>query len=92
MKVEISKRSFGLGLILLLITFILVPNYSSSMTVEKGKLYFVGVGPAGPDFATLQAIDVIKQVDVIFAPTYIQKTFNEYLKDKDVSIAWLDSV
>jgi len=92
MKIEISNRSFGLGLILVLIIFILIPNYSSSMTVEKGKLYFVGVGPSGPDFATLQAIDVIKQADVIFAPTFIQKAFNEYLKDKDVRIAWPDSV
>lgn len=92
MRVEILNRSFGLGLILLLVTFILMPNYSSSMTVEKGKLYFVGVGPAGPDYATLQAINVIKQADVIFAPTYIQKAFNEYLKDKDIRIAWPDSV
>ena len=92
MKVEIVNRNFVLGLILVLITSIFIPNYSSSMTVEKGKLYFVGVGPSGPDFATLQAIDVIKQTDVIFAPTFIQKAFNEYLKDKDVRIAWPDSV
>ncbi len=62
------------------------------MTVEKGKLYFVGVGPSGPDFSTLQAIDIIKRADVIFAPAFIQKAFNEYLKDKDVRIAWPDSV
>jgi len=92
MKVEISNRSFRIGLILVIITFILMPNYSSSMTVGKGKLYFVGVGPSSPDFATLQAIDVIKQADVIFAPAFIQKAFNEYLKDKDVRIAWPDSV
>ena len=39
----------------------LLPVSSYSMNVEKGKLYFVGVGPSGPDPATLQAIDVIGQ-------------------------------
>jgi precorrin-4 methylase len=69
-----------------------MPNYSSSMIVEKGKLYFVGVGPAGPEMATLQAIEVIKQADVVFAPKYIQEPFQEYLKSKDVRLAWPDSV
>lgn len=92
MKVELSNRSFSIVSILVVITLILMPNYSFSMTVGKGKLYFVGVGPSSPDFATLQAIDVIKQADVIFAPTFIQTAFNEYLKDKDVRIAWPDSV
>jgi len=92
MKLNALSRNFGLGLILILVTITLLPISSSAMTVEKGRLYFVGVGPAGPQLATLQAIDVIKQADVIFAPNYIQKPFNEYLKGKDVHIAWPDSV
>jgi len=92
MKFNALSRNFGLGLILILVTITLLPIFSSAMTVQKGKLYFVGVGPAGPEMATLQAIDVIKQADVIFAPNYIQKPFNEYLKGKDVRIAWPDSV
>ena len=91
MRVNILNRSFALGLILVLIAAIM-PNYSSSMTVQKGKLYFVGVGPAGPEMATLQAIEVIKQADVVFAPKYIQEPFQEYLKGKDVRLAWPDSV
>lgn len=79
-------------LIFALITTIFTPISSFGAPVQKGKLYFVGVGPAGPELATIQAIEVIKQVDVIFAPNYIQKAFNEYLKDKDVRIAWPDSV
>ena len=91
MKVNILNRGFAFGLILVLIAAIM-PNYSSSMTVEKGKLYFVGVGPAGPEMATLQAIEVIKQADVVFAPKYIQEPFQEYLKDKDVRLAWPESI
>ena len=92
MKLNTLSRNLGLGLILTLVTITLLPISSSAMTVEKGKLYFVGVGPAGPELATLQAIDVIKQADVIFSPNYIKKPFNEYLKDKDVRIAWPESV
>jgi len=92
MKAKNLNRSFGVGLILILVSLTWVAISSSAMTMEKGKLYFVGVGPAGPELATLQAIDVIKQADVIFAPNYIQKPFNEYLKGKDVRIAWPDSV
>ena len=67
MKVNTLSRSFGFGFISILIAFTLMTNYSSALTVEKGKLYFVGVGPAGPQLATLQAIDVINQIDVINA-------------------------
>ena len=91
MRSNILNKSFAYGIILVLIAAIM-PNYSSSMTVQKGKLYFVGVGPAGPEMATLQAIEVIKQADVVFAPKYIQEPFQEYLKGKDVRLAWPDSV
>jgi precorrin-4 methylase len=75
----------GLGLLA-------TPGSSTGYTVEKGKLYFVGVGPAGPQFATLQALDVIRKADVVFAPNFIRQAFNEQLKDKDVRLAWPDSV
>lgn len=91
MKANISYRHIGFGLILVFIATVM-PGYSFSMALEKGKLYFVGVGPAGPEMATLQAIEVIKQADVVFAPEYIQKPFQEYLKGKDVRLAWPDSV
>ena len=62
MKANISYRYIGFGLILVFIATVM-PGYSFSMALEKGKLYFVGVGPAGPEMATLQAIEVIKQAD-----------------------------
>jgi precorrin-4 methylase len=56
----------------------------------KNKVYFVGVGPAGPDLCTLRAIRVIKQADVVYAPEYIKKNFAEYLRGKDVRPGWPD--
>lgn len=92
MKGQISNKTFRVGLLSVVISFLLMQTYASSKTVEKGKLYFVGVGPAGPEFATLQAIEVIKQADVIFAPAFIQNAFKEYLKDKDVRVAWPENL
>jgi len=92
MKRHPLNRVLFVAFIFVPIISILVPISSSGLTVHKSRLYFVGVGPAGPDLATLQAIDVIKQADVIFAPTFIQNAFNEYLKGKDVRIAWPDSI
>jgi precorrin-4 methylase len=91
MRAFILKSSFAFALIWVLLIS-LMPNSLFPMTVEKGKLYFVGVGPAGPEMATLQAIEVIKQTDVIFAPHYIQEPFKDYLQGKDVRLAWPDSI
>ena len=74
------------------LTTLTAPGSSIGYTLEKGKLYFVGVGPAGPQLATLQAIDVIRKADVVFAPNFIRQAFSQYLKDKDVRLAWPDSV
>ncbi len=91
MRAYILKSSFAFALIWVLLASTM-PNSLFPMTVEKGKLYFVGVGPAGPEMATLQAIEVIKQTDVIFAPYYIQEPFKDYLQGKDVRLAWPDSI
>ncbi|MBW2042041.1 MAG: hypothetical protein JRI76_08410 [Deltaproteobacteria bacterium] len=92
MSTNALNKKIVLWVILILLAINLTPNYAIGITVEKGKLYFVGIGPAGPEMATLQAIEIIKQADVIFAPKYIQDPFQEYLKGKDVRLAWPDSV
>ena len=91
MRAHILKTSLIFALIWVLLAFAM-PNNLFSISVEKGKLYFVGVGPAGPEMATLQAIEVIKKADVIFSPHYIQEPFKEYLHGKDVRLAWPDSI
>lgn len=62
----------------------------AATALMKNKVYFVGVGPAGPDLCTLQAIRVIKQADVIYAPNYIKRNFAPYLRGKDVRPGWPD--
>lgn len=74
---------------ILLFAISLSVGYAQS---QSGKIYFVGVGPAGPELCTLQAIEIIKKVDVIYTPNYIRRLFAEYLVGKDVREAWSDSV
>ena len=50
-----------------------------------GHFYIIGIGPAGPQMATLQALDTIKRMDVILAPKDSQvKLFAEYIGDKPI--------
>jgi precorrin-4 methylase len=50
----------------------------------RGHFYIIGTGPAGPQTATLQALNTIKQMDIIVAPEQHIKLFAEYIGDKPV--------
>lgn len=50
----------------------------------RGHLYVIGTGPAGPQTATLQALETIKLMDVIIAPDQHVKLFAEYARNKPV--------
>ncbi|MBW1679046.1 MAG: tetrapyrrole methylase [Deltaproteobacteria bacterium] len=68
-------------LLLLVITVLLLPSgYSEG--IEQGKFYVVGVGPSGPDLATLKAIRVIEEADALLCPEGLRKEFEKYIKDK----------
>ncbi len=49
---------------------------------QRGKFYVVGTGPAGPELATLQALDLLKRVDAIVASAQHAKLFTEYIGEK----------
>jgi len=50
-----------------------------------GHFYIIGIGPAGPQMATLQALETIKRMDVILAPKDAQvKLFADYIGDKPI--------
>jgi precorrin-4 methylase len=53
----------------------------------RGHFYVIGTGPAGPQTATLQALETIKRMDVILAPTDTHtqtKLFSDYIGDKPI--------
>ena len=57
--------------------------WSSQATAwGRGHFYVIGTGPAGPRTATLQALDTIKQMDVIIASDKHVKLFAEYIGNK----------
>jgi len=85
-------RMTTLLMVLNVLVVMATPVSSVGYMVESGKLYFVGVGPAGPELATQQAIEVIRKADVIFTPNFIRRSFSEYLHDKEVRLAWPDSI
>ncbi len=75
------------------VIFLIIAAFTSicNASMEKGKIYFVGVGPAGPELCTLQAINIIKEADIIYSPNYIKEMFSEYLVGKEVREAWPES-
>jgi precorrin-4 methylase len=62
------------------------PLFQSSACARppEGKFLVVGTGPAGPEHATLKAIESIKKADFVICSESIQKRFAEYLQDKTI--------
>lgn len=53
----------------------------------RGHFYVIGIGPSGPQLATVQALETIKRMDVILASkdTHTQtKLFADYIGDKPI--------
>ncbi|MFO7839596.1 MAG: SAM-dependent methyltransferase [Desulfosalsimonadaceae bacterium] len=50
----------------------------------EGKFLVIGTGPAGPEHATLKAIESIKKADLLICSDSIEKRFAEYLQDKKI--------
>ncbi len=42
---------------------------------EEGKLYVIGMGPAGPDLTAPRGLAVLEKADIFLCPPYIQKNF-----------------
>jgi precorrin-4 methylase len=57
---------------------------SSSSKNGKGKFYLVGMGPGDPDLASLRALKVIEEADLIFAGKRLSEKFKSQLAGKKV--------
>jgi precorrin-4 methylase len=59
------------------------PEATSSKN-DKGKFYLVGMGPGDPDLASLRALKVIEEADLIFAGKRLSEKFQSQLAGKKV--------
>ncbi len=55
-----------------------------------GRFYLVGLGPAGPEHATLKAIETIQKADLILCHPELAAPFQTYLQGKQVLDPWKD--
>ena len=68
---------------MLIVAGLLCPSHAGAGS--RGHFYVIGTGPAGPQTATLQALDIIKRMDVIIAGEEHAKLFTQYVGDKPVA-------
>jgi len=57
---------------------------------SPGKFYLVGLGPAGPEHATLKALETIQKADLILCHPELAAPFQAYLQGKKVLDPWKD--
>ncbi|MFO8055841.1 MAG: SAM-dependent methyltransferase [bacterium] len=49
---------------------------------DKGELYLAGMGPGDPELATVRAMKVLEEADVVICNTGVKKRFSSYLQQK----------
>jgi uroporphyrin-III C-methyltransferase len=64
-----------------------VPGLAQAQPVP-GKFYVVSTGPAGPELATLKAIETMKQADLVLSDPGTAQRFKAYLQGKKVQDPW----
>ncbi|MBW2095159.1 MAG: tetrapyrrole methylase [Deltaproteobacteria bacterium] len=73
---------------LLLVLLVLLFNHALAETPLQdrttGSLYLVGMGPGDPDLATLRAVKVVKEADLIICHKHLGEEFSGLLKGKVV--------
>ncbi len=68
---------------------LVLPGVGTAATTP-GKFYLVGLGPAGPEHATLKALETIKKADLILCHPELAEPFQAYLQGKKVMDPWPD--
>ncbi|HDM78774.1 MAG TPA: tetrapyrrole methylase [Deltaproteobacteria bacterium] len=77
-----KKSSFVITILSCFFLLTLAVNHCFS---GEGKLYIVGMGPAGPDLITQRAITVLKKADIILCSPGIQNRFRTYVRPDKVA-------
>ena len=70
-----TARRFLASCTLLLFTLLLLPSQAALRAAEPGKLYVVGMGPAGPDLTAPRALAVIEKADVLLCSPRMPQRF-----------------
>lgn len=75
-------RHMSISVILVILT-LFVP--CSIMAQAKGKLYVVGMGPAGPDLTAPRALEIVEKADVLLCSPRIPERFAAFSRTIDPS-------
>jgi uroporphyrin-III C-methyltransferase len=82
-----DPRAAGLRLAACLILMLGVPTVAKAQP-DQGKFYVVSTGPAGPELATLKAIETMKNADLVLSDPGTAQRFKAYLQGKKVQDPW----
>lgn len=69
--------------VIFLILILFIP--CSILAQAKGKLYVVGMGPAGPDLTAPRALEIVKNADVLLCSPRIPERFAAFGRTIDPS-------
>ena len=83
-KMYSKLRFFTLTVLFFLLIFNLMFQVPARAEQLQGKFLVIGTGPAGPEHATLKAIESIRKADFLICSDSIEKRFAEHLKDKTI--------
>lgn len=78
------NRRFIVAFFLSVVVLVGALPTQASAAWGRGHFYVIGIGPAGPQMATLQALETIRKMDVIVAPDQHLKLFAEYVGETPV--------
>jgi precorrin-4 methylase len=81
---SLRRRQALAGIFILAGLLFILIDWGHGDNWPSGKFYIIGTGPAGPEHATLKALDCLKAADVVLCSEEIGKRFQTYLEGKTI--------
>ena len=78
----VKNTSIFVGAFLLIL---IMAGFSPAMDRTKGKLYVVGMGPAGPDLTAPRALAIVEKADVLLCSPRMPQRFAAFGRTIDPS-------